>query len=444
MGVSTDSRAGGPAAERDELARHLEEARARTLRLLDPISDADQRAQHSPLMSPMVWDLAHVANYEELWLLRAIDGRQPVDTQLDDMYNAFEHPRTERPSLPLLEPAEARRYAADTRAGVLSLLSETDLASQRLTRDGFVYRMVVQHEHQHDETLLATRQLMLDRCPALVDPAPAPQPGSVPGSGEVLVPAGPFEMGTSTDAWAYDNERPAHIIELDDFCIDASPVTNEDYERFIAGGGYDDPAVWTEKGWKWRQEEGLEHPLFWRATSHGWERLRFGTWAPLDPREPVQHVCWYEADAFARWSGKRLPTEAEWEKAATWDDAACRKRLYPWGDEPHRPALANLGGVLDGPSPVGSHPEGISLSGCHQLIGDVWEWTSSDFGPYPGFEAYPYAEYSEVFWGGEYKVLRGGSWATHPTATRGTFRNWDYPIRRQIFAGFRCARSPEA
>lgn len=443
MGVSAESSRVVLGSESAELARHLEEARARTLDLLAPISDADQLAQHSQLMSPMVWDLAHVANYEELWLLRAIDRRQPVDVKLDDMYNAFEHPRAERPSLPLLAPGEARQYAADTRADVLDLLQEIDLGSARLTRDGFVYRMVAQHEHQHDETLLATRQLMLERCPPLLDPAPALQPGPLPDGSEVLVPAGPFEMGTSTNPWAYDNERPAHLVELGEFYIDASPVTNDDYQRFIAGGGYHDPTVWSEQGWRWRQSEGLKHPLFWRESTDGWERLRFGTWAPVAPDEPVQHVCWYEADAFARWSGKRLPTEAEWEKAATWDHAASHKRLYPWGEEPHRPTLANLGGTLDGPSPVGSHPGGVSPHGCHQMIGDVWEWTSSDFGPYPGFESYPYAEYSEVFWGDEYKVLRGGSWATHPTAVRGTFRNWDYPIRRQIFAGFRCARSPE-
>jgi iron(II)-dependent oxidoreductase len=154
----------------------------------------------------------------------------------------------------------------------------------------------------------------------------------------------------------------------------------------------------------------------------------------------VQHVCWYEADAYARWSGKRLPTEAEWEKAASWDAPAGRKRRYPWGDESPDHDRANLGQRRFGPDPVGSHPRGVSAYGCHQMLGDVWEWTASDFEPYPGFVSFPYREYSEVFFGPEYKVLRGGSWATHPRAVRSTFRNWDYPIRRQIFAGFRCAR----
>jgi gamma-glutamyl hercynylcysteine S-oxide synthase len=168
-------------------------------------------------------------------------------------------------------------------------------------------------------------------------------------------------------------------------------------------------------------------------------RIRFGRREPLPGAEPVQHVCWFEADAYARWAGKRLPTEAEWEKAATWDRVG-EKRRYPWGDEEPGDEHANLGQRRFGPAPAGSFPAGASAWGCQQLLGEVWEWTSSDFAPYPGFEAFPYREYSEVFFGSEYKVLRGGSWATHPVVARGTFRNWDYPIRRQIFAGFRCAR----
>jgi iron(II)-dependent oxidoreductase len=160
----------------------------------------------------------------------------------------------------------------------------------------------------------------------------------------------------------------------------------------------------------------------------------------------VQHVCWYEADAYARWAGKRLPTEAEWEKAASWSSGSswsAGKRRYPWGDSPPSPALANLGQQRYGPSATGSYRGGVAPCGAEQMIGDVWEWTASDFQPHPGFASFPYREYSEVFFGSAYKVLRGGSWATHPTAIRSTFRNWDYPVRRQIFAGFRCARDAD-
>jgi iron(II)-dependent oxidoreductase len=248
-------------------------------------------------------------------------------------------------------------------------------------------------------------------------------------------------MGTTIDPWAYDNERPAHEVELAPFWIDTTPVDNGSYLAFVEAGGYGDSRWWTEAGWAWRQKTGAEHPQFWRPEGPGsWSRRRYGTTEALPMDEPVQHVCWYEADAYARWAGKRLPTEAEWEMAASWDPVAKRKRRYPWGDDPPDETRANLGQRRFAPAPVGAYPSGVSPWGCHQMIGDVWEWTSSDFLPYPGFATFPYREYSEVFFGGDYKVLRGGSWATDPVAVRATFRNWDWPIRRQIFAGFRCAR----
>ncbi len=388
-------------------------------------------------MSPLVWDLAHVGNYEELWLLREAAGQGAIDPSLDDLYDAFRHPRPNRRSLPLLGPADARHYIADVRGRVLETLDEVDLDQSRLLAGGFVYGMVVQHEHQHDETMLATLQLMDG--PGYRPLAPSPPAGSAVPE-EVEIPAGPFVMGTDDEAWAYDNERPAHVVDLPAFRIDAAPVTNGAYAGFVADGGYDDPRWWTEEGWAWRQKEDLRHPQFWRAEGHGrWSRLRFGWREDVPLGEPVQHVCWYEADAYARWAGKRLPTEAEWEKAASWGPGG-RKRRFPWGRSEPDAGTANLGQTYFRPAPVGAYPAGASAYGCHQMVGDVWEWTSSDFEPYPGFATFPYREYSEVFFGSGYKVLRGGSWATSPRAVRTTFRNWDFPIRRQIFAGFRCAR----
>lgn len=160
----------------------------------------------------------------------------------------------------------------------------------------------------------------------------------------------------------------------------------------------------------------------------------------LDPRRPVCHVCYWEADAYARWAGKRLPTEVEWEAAAAWDPDAGRSRLYPWGEEAPSPLHANLDALVFETTPVGAYPSGASALGCWDMLGNVWEWTSSDFRGYPGYATFPYPEYSEAFYGADFKVLRGGSWATRFGAVRNTFRNWDYPIRRQIFSGFRCAR----
>lgn len=424
------------------LADQLEKARARSFALTTRVLDEPElTAQHSRLMSPLVWDLAHVGNYEELWLLRSAAGVAPMRPEIDRLYDAFEHPRAERPTLPLLSPDEAEQYIGLVRRKVLDSLATVRFSpEQPLLADGFVYRMVIQHEHQHDETMLATHQLRRGE-PVLpgTDPPPPPRVDA-PTPPEVLVEAGEFVMGTSTDPWAYDNERPAHTVDLPAFWIDTTPVCNAEYVIFVEEGGYDDPRWWSPAGWEWRQRSGKRSPAFWVRSEGEWLRRRFGRTEPLPMEEPVQHVCWYEADAYARWAGKRLPTEPEWEKAASWDPVRKVKSRYPWGDDPAGPEHANLGQVRLQPTAVGSFPRGASPVGALQMVGDVWEWTSTSFTGYPGFRAFPYREYSEVFFGTDYKVLRGGSWATDPTACRTTFRNWDFPIRRQIFAGFRCAR----
>lgn len=433
----------------------LEAARTRSAALLDPLDEEVLERQHSSLMSPLVWDMAHVANYEELWLLRAL-GANPVRSDLDNVYDAFRHPRASRASLDLLGPEDARSYRDAVRSRALDVLDAVDpdqvaattgrppadssARRRELLTRGFVYGMVVQHEHQHVETMLATLQLA-GQIPPVAGSDPAPlRGGRATGPEEVLVAGGSFVMGTDTEPWAYDNERPAHTVELAPFWIDTSPVSNGRYLAFVDAGGYEEPRWWSPEGWRWREEAHLQHPGTWRRDGDGsWWRTSFGQLVPLELECPVQHVCWHEAEAFARFAGGRLPTEAEWEMAATWSPDG-RKQRYPWGDVEPTPDLANLGAQLLGPVPAGTRPAGVSPWGCQQMIGDVWEWTSSRFSPYPGFASFPYREYSEVFYGPDYRVLRGGSWATHAGAARGTFRNWDFPIRRQIFAGFRCAR----
>lgn len=422
---------------RSRIAGELDRARSRTSVLAEAVDDADLVRQHSPLMSPLVWDLAHVGNQEELWLVRDVGGREPVREDIDQLYDAFQHPRRERPRLPLLGPAEARAYVATVRDKVLDLLDRVPLEGRRLVTDGFAFGMIAQHEQQHDETMLATHQL---RAGDPVLTAPPPPPAAVRVTGEVVVPPGPFTMGTSTEPWALDNERPAHQVYVPGFAIDAAPVSNGQYAAFIADGGYDDPRWWSPEGWAHRQAAALVAPMHWCRDGDGWAYTRFGRTEPVVADEPVVHVCFYEAQAYARWAGKRLPTEPEWEKVARFDPATGRSRRYPWGDEDPGPQHGNLGQRHLSPAPIGAYPAGASPLGVHQLIGDVWEWVDTDFTGYPGFVAFPYREYSEVFFGADYKVLRGGSFGTDPVACRGTFRNWDYPIRRQIFAGFRCAR----
>ena len=436
--MSTSMTELGTAALRDRLAAELERSRARSAALTDAVDDGELIRQHSPIMSPLVWDLAHIGNQEELWLVRDVGGHDPVRADIDHLYDAFKHPRSDRPALPLLDPTESRQYLGQVRRKVLDILEHTPLEGRRLVEQGFAFGMIVQHEQQHDETMLATHQL---RTVATALHAPAPRPGRVTGlPAEVLIPVGEFTMGTCTEPWALDNERPAHQARTGTFWLDTTPVTNGDYLQFITDGGYQDPQWWSERGWAHRCAEGLVAPQFWQHDGDSWWRTRFGVTEPVPPEEPVVHVCFFEAQAYAAWAGKRLPTETEWEKAARFDPGTGRSRRYPWGDEDPTAVHANLGQRHLQPAPAGSYPAGASALGVHQLIGDVWEWTSSGFTGYPGFAPFPYREYSEVFLGGDYRMLRGGSFGTDPAACRGTFRNWDHPIRRQIFAGFRCAR----
>jgi iron(II)-dependent oxidoreductase len=376
-----------------ELVVALERARRRTEGLLEPLSDEQLTRQVSPLQSPLVWDLAHIGHFEELWLLRRAGGRKGVSPEHDDLYDSFAHARGERGRLPILPPEAARAYVRAVREAVLALLPELSLDNgDPLLERGFVVGIVAQHELQHGETMVQTLALA-----GL--PGPAPQgPPEVEAGGEIIVAGGSFTLGAD-DPWAYDNERPAHAVEVGPFRIDRALVTNAEYSAFVDAGGYRDRAAWSDEGWAWREAEGARAPLHWELDGGRRLRRRFEVVEALPPREPVQHISFHEAEAYARWAGKRLPTEAEWEKAAK-----------------------TAAGELE------------------HVRGAVWQWTSSSFERYPGFRAFPYAEYSEPFFGEEHRVLRGGSWVTDPLVAGQTFRNWDLPQRRQIFSGLRCAR----
>jgi iron(II)-dependent oxidoreductase len=414
---------------REDLASGLEHARARTLTLTD-FDDVELTTIHDPLMGPLVWDLAHVGQQEDLWLLRSGDLAQEavLPPDVDQLYDAFLHPRAERPSLPLLTPVESRRFISEVRDRVLDRLDRTD--------DQFPVAMVIQHEQQHDETMLATHQLRGG--PPLLGRG-TPLPVGRPVSNEpVLVPAGEFVLGVDAadEPRSLDNERPAHTVDVSAFRIAPFPVTNAQWQDFIDDGGYDARQWWSDEGWAHRRNAALERPQFWAADG---SRRRFGLVEDIPADEPVQHVCYYEAEAFAQWSGARLPTEVEWEKACAWDPAAGRRRRWPWGEEPATSDRANLGGEALRPAPMGAYPDGASAYGVEQLIGDVWEWTTSRISPWPGFTPMLYATYTEPFFGQDLRVLRGGSWSAAPDAVRPSFRNWDLPIRRQIFSGVRLA-----
>ena len=378
-----------------------------TFRLIEPLDDEQLNRVYSPILSPLIWDLGHIANFEEQWLVREIAGREPLRGDLGELYDAIEQPRKIRGELPILGAAEVRPYMDQVRERTLEVLDDLDLdPDEPLLADGFVYEMLLAHEHQHNETMLQLLQMIESYEPVTVDEGPASEPVSE-GPDMVDVPAGRHVIGATADGFAYDNERPRHEVELEAFRIDRTPVTNGAYVEFL-------------------DAEGGEPPMYWeRDGEGGWVRTAMGRTDPVDPALPVIHVSWNEADAFARWAGKRLPTEFEWEAAAAGAD----------------PARANLDLLAFGPAPAGAYGDAPSDHGALQMLGDVWEWTASDFTAYPGFQAFPYPEYSEVFFGDTYKVLRGGAWSARRDVIRTSFRNWDLAERRQIFSGFRCVET---
>jgi len=375
-------------SSKEAIAERLAEARRFTLELLQPLDDEQLNRVYSPLLSPLAWDLGHIANFEELWLVQTIGQREPLHGELGRFYDAIENPRKSRGALPILRDAELRAYLADVRERTLEVLAEVEIGSDAedpLLREGFVYEMLLAHEQQHNETMLQLLQMVDDytlpphlgsrlTSTFIADTARKEEVTTGEG-GAITVSGGVYEIGAPVRGFAYDNERPRHAVELAPFEIDRTPVSNATYIQFM-------------------EETAAEPPLYWeREGDGGWVLTRMGGRDPIDPAHPVLHVSWHEADALARWAGKRLPTEHEWEAASP---------------------------RLDG-------------------VGRAWEWTSSDFLAYPGFEAFPYPEYSQVFFGATYKVLRGGSWATHRNLMRPSFRNWDLPERRQIFSGIRLA-----
>ncbi|HEY8082561.1 MAG TPA: ergothioneine biosynthesis protein EgtB [Solirubrobacterales bacterium] len=364
---------------KEAIADRLAEARQRTLELIQPLDDEQLNRVYSPILSPLAWDLGHIANFEELWLVQTIGNREPLRGELGRFYDAIENPRKTRGQLPILRDAELRAYLDDVRERTLEVLDAVDIGpdvGDPLLRGGFIYEMLLAHELQHNETMLQLLQMVDGYTPLRIEPLPAaPPPGT--GAKMVSVDGGEHRIGASPEGFAYDNERPSHSVELGPFEIDSTPVSNAAYIQFI-------------------EEAGTEPPMYWERDGEGWVDTAMGRRDPVDPDRPVVHVSWHDADAFAGWAGKRLPTEQEWEAAS--------------------PQLG--------------------------AVGEVWEWTSSDFLAYPGFEPFPYREYSEVFFGDTYKVLRGGSWATQESVMRPSFRNWDLPQRRQIFSGFRCASTP--
>ena len=421
------------------LAAWVTDARQRTLELIADLSDEQLLGPHLAIINPLLWEIGHVAWFQEIWVLRHLCKEQSLRPDADTLYDSAAVPHATRWDLLLPSRDGTLRYMRQVQEAVLDRL-----AQQPLDRElAYFVQLSVFHEDMHTEAFTYTRQTLSYPRPRLSGlAADGALEGPLPG--DVEVPGGSFLLGaTPEEPFVFDNEKWAHSVELRPFAIARAPVTQAEFAAFVEEACYQRREFWSEEGWRWRQATASEHPVYWERREGGrWWRRDFDRWLPLEPHLPVLHVSWYEAEAYCRWTGRRLPSEAEWEAAAAAEPGSGRKRRFPWGEAPPAPEQANLDSLNLGCLDVAALAAGDSPWGCRQMIGNVWEWTASDFLPYPGFTPDPYKEYSEP-WFGTHKVLRGGCWATRGRLLRNTWRNFYRPDRRDVWAGFRtCALEP--
>lgn len=430
----------------NEILHTMDETRAATLALFDLAREEDLHRSPGFGFRPIIWHLAHIGVFESYWILQQLKGEMPLDERYLRIFDPIKTPRENSVELP--SRREMQEYLARVRERVQRHLQQTDFTSDEpLTRNGYLFDLVLQHEYQHQETLayllhLLDPQLKSDQqkhrnVVARNDALHAHEEAAPRDM--ISIPRGAFEMGSVWDAFAYDNETPAQKIELPAFRIDRQLTTNDEYARFIAADGYEQREWWSDEGWEWKEKEGWTQPLYWQRRGDDWHIRAMFAEDVLPPDHPVCGISWYEAEAYTRFCGKRLPTEAEWEKAASWDAARERKNRYAWGDEAPSPALCNYGQRYWGTTPTGSFPAGASAYGCLDMTGNVWEWTSDAFRGYPNFKAFPYEDYSEAWFDDDHRVLKGGSWATSAPILRTSFRNFFRRNFRIAFAGIRCA-----
>ena len=419
-----------------EAVEFLSDARRRTDALIDDLADESLRVPLVENVNPLLWEIGHIAWFQEYWLLRRLHGEEPLDARNDGFYDSAAVAHDTRWTLPLPDRRGTRDYMEATLARVGAMLERRPQAQG--TR---YFRMLATfHEDMHTEALLYTRQFLGYPAPAFIDGAPGAAPAGEPIDGDVVIPGGRLMLGANVeDGFVFDNEKWAHTVLVAPFQMARTPVTNAAYARFVAEGGYARRELWSAEGWAWRSARNAEHPAYWRrGEAGGWERRHFDRWTALRDDEPVVHVCWHEAQAYCRWAGRRLPTEAEWEFAASMTPDGEKVR-YPWGNGAPSPEQANLDQVHGDVAPVWAYRAGDSPWRCRQMLGNVWEWTADAFEPYAGFVADPYKEYSQP-WFGTHKVLRGGAWSTRARLIRNTWRNFYMPHRTDHTAGFRtCA-----
>jgi iron(II)-dependent oxidoreductase len=421
----------------DILAEWARDARCRTLELIADLDDGQLLGPQLLILNPMLWEIGHVAWFQERWVLRHANQRPPLRPDADALYDSAGVAHDTRWDLPLPARQETLRYMASVQEQVLGVL-----AGRPRPDEVYFTLLSIFHEDMHTEAFTYTRQTLGYSAPRL-SVAAGDGDGDKPLPGDVAVNPGTFPLGAEPgEPFVFDNEKWAHPVQLRPFAIARAPVTQAEFAAFVEDGGYRRRECWCDQGWAWREREAAEQPVYWLCEPGGWLRRDFDRWVPLEPHRPVIHVNWYEAAAYCRWAGRRLPSEAEWEAAASSPVGGETKRRFPWGESGPTPQRANLDGRALGCVGVAAHAAGDSPCGCRQMIGNVWEWTADDFGPFPGFVPDPYKEYSAP-WFGNHKVLRGACWATRGRLLRNTWRNFYRPERRDVFAGFRtCAPLP--
>jgi len=421
-----------------ELARIVADARERTLELVKDLEPAQFDVCLLETVNPFRWELGHVAFFFESFVLRLL-GHAPVLADGERLYDSFKVEHDSRWSLPLPSLDETLAYMHQIQRLVVERLGDREPDAE----ETYLYLLATLHEDMHGEAFTYMRQTLGYRPPRIGNATP-PEPAG-PHPGDVEIPGGVFQLGAAENhPFVFDNEMWAHPVEVAPFRIAKAPVTNAEFRAFVEDGGYEREDLWSFQGWAWRQSVALHNPVYWR-NSGSWRRMHFDKPVELEPHHPVVHVSWYEAEAYCTWAGRRLPTEAEWELAASGEPdgdggISPHKRTRPWGDGVNDTVYGNLDSRTIGCVDVGAYPDGDSAFGCRQMLGNVWEWTASPFYPYPGYLVdQPYREYSAP-WFGYRKVLKGGCWATRSRLINNMYRNFFLPDRTDIFAGFRtCA-----
>ena len=427
-----------------KLITMLQDARSRSYELVDDLDQLQLIGPKLETVNPLLWEIGHIAYFYEYFILRQLYGHDSLlgNKRADTLYDSISIAHEARWNLPLLSMPETKRYMQSVLDALCDRL-DSPIASEQ---DSFIYQFGVFHEDMHTEAFLWSRQTLAYPTPQFANKIEVSSDYSAgPHPGFADIPGGSFKLGAEPEAdFMFDNEKFAHVVQVQNFSIAKAPVSNIEFVEFVEAGGYQNSQYWCEEGLLWKQKYKAEHPGYWIADDFNqWLMRRFDQTLVLPPHEPVSHITWFEANAYCRWAGVRLPTEIEWEVAALGErdsngSLSNNKRRYPWGNST-QPDFANLDGRIIGFADVAAFSQGDSAFGCRQMLGNVWEWTSDTFQPFPGFSADAYKDYSRPLFGTT-KVLKGGAWTSRSRMLHGTYRNFFEPGRWDIFSGFRVCK----